>query len=344
MNERQLIEYITTLVGPMDGRLIQGIGDDCAVIAKNDHEVWLLTMDTLIESVHFDCAFHPPEKLGRKAVSVNVSDIGAMGGKPLFVLLSVGMPPGFDESWFKAFAQGLNDACREYGCLLIGGDTVASPQGLNFCLTVIGEAAVDQVVYRSGARPGDVIWVSGPLGLAAAGLELLHRGMIDREDFGPLYEKHLNPRARVELGERLGKTGLAHAMMDLSDGLATDLAHLCKRSGVGARLTSSALPGIAPLDEAARLCHADTLQWMIGGGEDYELLFTAAPESENSLRAIGEQCGLALASVGTIVHGEGVLLLRQLPDGRTEERAVTYGGFDHFRNGEGRGDGGRRAV
>ena len=164
MNERQIIEHITALAGPADGRLLQGIGDDCAVVDKDRRRVWLLTMDTLIENVHFDCAFHPPEQLGRKAVAVNVSDVGAMGGRPVFVLLSVGMPRGFDESWFRAFAQGLTAACRKYGCFLIGGDTVASPQGLNFSLTVIGAAGARQEVYRTGARPGGAVWVRRPLG------------------------------------------------------------------------------------------------------------------------------------------------------------------------------------
>lgn len=333
MNERQIIEYFTALAGPADGRLLQGIGDDCAVVDKDGCRVWLLTMDTLIEGVHFDCAFHPPEKLGRKAVSVNVSDVGAMGGRPVFVLLSAGMPPGFDESWFRAFAQGLTAACREYGCWLIGGDTVASPQGLNFCLTVIGEAEANQVVRRSGARPGDDLWVSGPLGYAAAGLELLQRGLApDEAVFAPFREKHLNPTARVELGCRLAESGLAHAMMDLSDGLATDLAHLCKRSGVGARLWVHDLPGVSALAEAAALVGADAERWAIGGGEDYELLFAAPVEARDQVRAIGAQCGLPLSLVGTVIAGEGVSLIRPRPDGGVEEIAVAYQGFDHFRN------------
>ncbi|MDD2465509.1 MAG: thiamine-phosphate kinase, partial [Desulfobulbus sp.] len=156
MNEREIINHIASMAARAgSGDLIKGIGDDCAVVNRDGRRVWLLTLDTLIESVHFDCAFHPPQKLGRKAVSVNVSDIGAMGGKPLFALMSVGMPQGFDPEWFRAFAQGVADACQEYGCLLIGGDTVASPQGFNFSLTLIGEAEAGRVVYRSGAQPGD---------------------------------------------------------------------------------------------------------------------------------------------------------------------------------------------
>jgi len=336
VNERQIIDYIAALAGPADARLIKGIGDDCAVVAKDGRQVWLLTLDTLIEGVHFDPAFHPPEKLGRKAVSVNVSDIGAMGGRPVFVLLSMGMPKGFDESWFRAFARGLTDACREYGCLLIGGDTVASPQGFNCSLTVIGEAEVDRVVYRSGARPGDTVWVSGPLGGAAAGLSLLRQG-IDQEDgaFARFREQHLNPVARVELGRLLGASGLAHAMMDLSDGLATDLAHLCKQSGVGARLLARDLPVVPALAEAARLTGADPEQWAIGGGEDYELLFTAAPDARSRLLDLGCQCGLPLTPVGTVIAGEGVTLIRQRPDGTGAEVAIAYQGFDHFRSGAG---------
>ncbi|MGE4561191.1 MAG: thiamine-phosphate kinase, partial [Desulfobulbus sp.] len=263
MNEREIIAHIASITASSDtGGLIKGIGDDCAVVDRDGRRVWLLTLDTLIESVHFDCAFHPPQKLGRKVVSVNVSDIGAMGGKPLFALMSVGMPHGFDPAWFRAFARGVADACGEYGCLLIGGDTVASPQGLNFSLTLIGEAERGRVVYRSGARPGDTIWVSGPLGWAAAGLELLQRGMGgEGDEFLPLLEKHLNPRARVELGEQLGASGLVHAMMDLSDGLATDLAHLCAASGVCGQFWAEKLPGNPLLAQAAGLVGHDALGW-----------------------------------------------------------------------------------
>jgi len=332
MNERQIIDHIAALTGQEDARLIKGIGDDCAVVAKDGHLVWLLTMDTMIEGVHFDPAFHPPEKLGRKVVAVNVSDIGAMGGRPLFALLSVGMPKTFDPSWFRAFAKGLADGCREYGCLLIGGDTVASPQGFNCTLTVIGEAVADRVIFRSGARPGDIVWVSGPLGLAAAGLELL-RWQLDGagEGFGPLLARHLDPIARVDLGRLLSESGLVHAMMDLSDGLATDLAHLCKQSKVGARIAAWDLPIPPVLIEAARLTGADPEQWAVSGGEDYELLFTAPAEAHDRLLELGRQCGLTLTPVGAVVEGEGVVLLKRRADGACGECEIAYQGFDHFR-------------
>ena len=336
MNERDIIAYINALAPATAPGLIKGIGDDCAVIDRDGRHVWLLTLDTLIESVHFDCAFHPPELLGRKAVSVNVSDIGAMGGVPRFALLSVGMPPGFDPAWFQAFAQGLARACRDYGCLLIGGDTVASPQGLNFSLTLIGEALGQQVVYRRGAQVGDTIWVSGPLGWAAAGLALLQRGIgRDNEPFLPLMERHLNPRARAEFGALLAQSGLVHAMMDLSDGLATDLAHLCAASAVGAEVWAQQLPGQDLLAQAARLTGDDPVHWAIGGGEDFELLFTASPEAATALMALGQQCNLQLTAIGTIVAGGGVTLLRQGGDGTVATEAVAFGGYDHFRGQEG---------
>jgi thiamine-monophosphate kinase len=346
MNEREIISHIASLAVLSEGRgLIKGIGDDCAVVDRDGRHVWLLTLDTLIESVHFDCAFHPPEKLGRKAVSVNVSDIGAMGGKPRFALMSVGMPQGFDARWFRSFAQGVAAACSEYGCLLIGGDTVASPQGLNFSLTLIGEADADKVVYRSGARAGDTLWVSGPLGWAAAGLALLQRGIGGDDDaFLPLVEKHLNPKARVELGSLLGKSGLVHAMMDLSDGLATDLAHLCAASGVGGQFWVHKLPGGELLARAARLTGDDPLQWAIGGGEDFELLLTASAEATSDLLSFGRQCGIPLTPIGSVVDGQGVDMLRLLPDGTTSKTAVAYQGFDHFRSAVIDSNAGRTSV
>lgn len=331
MNERELIAYIAGQAGRTGGDLLKGIGDDCAVIRRDDSRVWLLTMDTLIESVHFDCSFHPPELLGRKAVSVNVSDIAAMGGNPAFVLLSVGLPPGFDQRWFTSFADGIASACQQYGCLLVGGDTVASPHGISLTLTLIGEADADTVVYRHGAIPGDDIWVSGPLGQAAAGLELLRRTLATANpEFAPLRAKHLDPLARVMLGRKLAQSGCVHAMMDLSDGLATDLAHLCRQSGVGGRIVAAELPGLKALLAAARLTGNDPVQWAIGGGEDYELLFTAAPAHREQIRAIGRACGLAPAPVGTIEPGEGVVLAVQSADGQVTEQAVAYRGFDHF--------------
>ncbi|MCK5517176.1 MAG: thiamine-phosphate kinase, partial [Desulfobulbaceae bacterium] len=332
MKERDIIERISRLVGTDCAGLVQGIGDDCAVIEKTDETVWLLTMDTLVESVHFDCAFHPPEKLGRKAVSVNVSDIAAMGGKPVFVLLSLGLPAGFDSQWLDQLCDGITDACRDYGCLLIGGDTVCSPDRAALTLTVIGEMRKDQVIYRHGARAGDTVWVSGPLGYSAAGLDLFRSEKLpDIPEFFPLLEKHLNPQARADLAPLLADSGLIHAMMDLSDGLATDLSHLCKQSQAGARIMADQLPGFDKLSTAATLLKKDQLDWMVFGGEDYELLFTTDPADSETLLKITAKNDLTIYPVGTIIEGQGVTLIgkqKGIPD---NEKNISYQGFDHFR-------------
>ncbi|HHB75347.1 MAG TPA: thiamine-phosphate kinase [Desulfobulbus sp.] len=331
MKERDLIAAIQDrTVTAANPSLLYGIGDDCAVTRKDDADVLLYSIDTLVESVHFDCAFHPPGLLGKKAVSVNVSDIAAMGGDPRFLLFSLGLPTGFDEQWVLKLSDGVAEACRQYGCTLIGGDTVASPGGINMSLCVIGEMAADQVLYRHGGREGDIVYVSGPLGMAAAGFDLLRHDMGGRDRFADLYKAHLDPRARVGLGKRLAASGIVHAMMDLSDGLATDLAHLCRRSKLGAVIYQDKLPEDPVLTEAAGLLGRESLPWMISGGEDYELLFTVAPHATKKLQEVVATTGDLLYPVGTMTTGKGVTLIENDAHRRQREIPIAFCGFDHF--------------
>ncbi len=327
MNERELIAQIQKLIGPGRAGLLQGIGDDCAVLEKNADTVWLLTMDSLIESVHFNCAWHPPELLGRKAVAVNCSDIAAMGGQPLFALLGLGLPADFSPDWAERLMQGISQYCQEQGCLLIGGDTVRSPEQVMLTLAVIGEMRKEHVLYRHKARPGDTIWVSGPLGCSAAGLALLQAGKsaIDPQ-WRQLIAAHLDPQPQTGLGRLLAASKLVHAMMDMSDGLATDLAHLCKRSKVGAIIEADLLPGAAELTAAADLLGQDPLAWMLSGGEDYTLLFTAAAHATEALQRLTAEHSWLIHPVGKIRAGQGLRLLRS--DGGKEN--VLFQGFDHF--------------
>ena len=262
-----------------------------------------------------------------------------MGGKPLFVLLSLGLPRAFDEEWFGRFSSGLARALEDYRCLLIGGDTVASPGPVALTLTVVGEAQVSKILYRSRARIGDSIWVSGPLGLSAAGLELLQMEGVTPQ-LQLLLDAHLRPRARVDLGIKLAESGLVHAMMDVSDGLATDLAHLARASGVGAQIFADKLVPHSALKQAAEILEKDPLHWMLQGGEDYELLFTAAPENSGQLVQLAATSGLCLSSVGTVVRGTGVtLVVAGDGDGNEmKEIPVSYQGFDHFQEDEEGGD------
>ncbi len=330
MRERELIDIIAAAAGGNGQGLLQAMGDDCAVIEKEEGRVWLLTMDSLVESVHFDPAWHPPDLLGRKAVSVNVSDVAAMGGEPRFILLSLALPPGFADSRVSAFVDGFTAACRDYGCLLVGGDTVASPAGISISVTAVGEAATGRVLYRAGARPGDTVWVSGPLGLAAAGLDLFRAGAATREPaLRPLLAAHLDPRARTGLGRLLAESDMVHAMMDLSDGLATDLAHICRRSGVGARIRADLLPRHPGLERAAAILGRDPVAWMVSGGEDFELLFTAAAGDAAGLGRLAAASGYRLHPVGRIVEGEGVVLVTPGAGGEVEED-ISFRGYEHF--------------
>jgi thiamine-monophosphate kinase len=335
MTERDLIEQIRNLVSHDATGLVQGIGDDCAVVEKDQENVWLLTMDTLIESIHFDCSWHPACLLGRKAVSVNVSDIAAMGGRPVFALLSLGLPADFSPQWAAELSRGINDACCQYGCLLIGGDTVRSPEKVSLTLTLIGEAHRDRVLYRHGARPGDSIWVSGSLGYAAAGLDCFRSGGLNELPSGyppeaeHCIKAHLDPEARVDLARSLARTGCVHAMMDLSDGLATDLSHLCRQSGVGARVESRKLPGAEKLVSVASLLDKRSIDWMVAGGEDYELLFTADPKDSRVVSAATAGQGVGVTLIGTVIEGQGVILRQKTAHG-DEEQHVAFRGFDHF--------------
>jgi thiamine-monophosphate kinase len=340
MKERDLIQQIKELTGQKAEGLVHGIGDDCAVVTKDQENVWLLTMDTLIESVHFDCSWHPPSLLGRKAVSVNVSDIAAMGGKPVFALLSLGLPRDFNAVWVTELNRGIHEACSQYGCLLIGGDTVCSPEKVSLTLTLIGETAQDQVLYRHGACSGDIIWVSGSLGFAAAGLDCFRSGKIaplmdpthtsSPPELASCLQAHLDPEARTGLGRALAQTGCVHTMMDLSDGLATDLAHLCQQSKLGATLIAEKLPGRQGLAAAAALLGDKRSEWMLTGGEDYELLFTASPKDNQMILDVAAAQGIRISPIGAIeAETQGVFLQWQTAKGDEKEH-IAFQGFDHF--------------
>lgn len=328
LSERELIDRIRAGAAGQADDLVRGIGDDCAVFQLDNQRLALVTVDTLVEGIHFDRRWHAPELLGRKAVAVNMSDIAAMGGTPRFVLLSLAAPATIQPAWLEQLLDGVMAAIRDYGALLIGGDTVRSDHEAMLSITVFGEAAAGEVCYRSGALLGDAILVSGPLGQAAAGLALCRQGAAEqRLAWQPLVQAHCNPQAQVALGRLLAGSRRVHAMMDISDGLATDLAHLCKESGVGAEVDAAALPITPGLREAAAVCGADLLDWVLRGGEDYQLLFTCAADEVAELsRLARERLGTELHRIGRIVAGKGVALLA---NGKRSD--ITYQGYDHFR-------------
>jgi thiamine-monophosphate kinase len=323
-SERHIIEAIARQSGGGSPDLIKGIGDDCAVVRRGGGVVELWTTDALVEGVHFDLAWHPPRLLGRKAANVNISDIGAMGGTPRFALLTLGLPAACDRRLLDELTAGFLEALAAHAAVLVGGDTVCSGERLMLSVTVCGEMEERHVRYRAAARPGDLVWVSGPLGDAACGLALCRLGRQAEAAYQPLCRAHLDPAPRVRLGRLLAQSGLVHAMMDISDGLATDLAHICKASGAGAEIMAAEVPLSVELQRAAAELRLDPLELALQGGEDYQLVFTAPAQNGAALRHLCLEAGAEIVCVGRMEAGEGVTL-RQ--DG--ERRDITFRGYEH---------------
>ncbi len=289
----------------------------------------VVTVDSFVEGVHFLADRHPPESVGYKALARATSDLAAMGASPRYFLLALTLPRARTGKWLDRVLGGMSAAASSLGLHLVGGDTTQSML-VSMSITVIGEIAPGRALVRSGAKPEDLLFVSGTLGRAQLGLELLQHGLWRNRRFRPLLEAHLFPRVRFELGAWLAKHHLASAMMDISDGLSTDLARLCTASQVAARIYEDKIPcvkippGLKRLRGLGRL--SDPLRMALYGGEDYELLFTVPERLLKELRhAPGAK---RLRAIGEIRSGKGVSLLTAKGKTRTLEAL----GWDPFRD------------
>lgn len=308
---------------PSPSFLLKGIGDDAAVLEFADTYL-LYTTDLLVENTHFRWEWMPPFALGYKSLAVNLSDIAAMGGKPECFTVSIGLPEDFPEEKLFAILKGLESIARKYKVSLIGGDTVQSEKTV-INIMVIGQAKKNQVLFRSSAQVGDVIFVSGYLGDAAAGLAILEQGIED-ESFSLLIKAQLLPEPEVALGCYLAQTGLVHAMIDISDGIASDLGWICQESGVGAFIYHDLLPISPACKRAASRLHQDYLSWALGGGEDYRLLFTAPQETADELRQkVAEEFKREIFIIGEITAGDRVYLVHN-----GQKKDITGKGYSHF--------------
>ncbi len=325
--EPALIEALARRFGAGPAEVVLGIGDDCAALDLGGPDYLLWTMDTLVEGVHFDLAYFTMEQLGRRSLAVNLSDLAAMGGSPRYALLSLGWPPGRDITGALKVGQGLAQAAREFGVAVIGGDTIASPAGVMVTVSLLGTVPRAEMLRRTGARLGDRIYVTGPLGEAAAGLEILRRQLAVPPDLKEaLCQAHLSPRPQLAAGRLLARQGLATAAIDLSDGVATDLFHICRASGVGARLEAALLPVSSGVRTVAEILKQDPLKLALTGGEDYQLLFTSAKPPE-ALDAAFSRAGLPPPlPLGEMVAGEAVILATS-----GGEQDISGAGYDHFR-------------
>ena len=296
---------------------ILGVGDDAALLQPSPGMVLAVTADMLVVGRHF-FPDTDPGWLGHKSLAVNLSDLAAMGARPRWALLSIALPE-INDAWLAAFSGGLFGLADQYGVELVGGDTTRGP--LNISLTLLGEVASGRALRRDGARLDDDIWVSGELGGAALGL--LHARGILRLDGGQAEQccRRLHqPEPRVGLGREL--VGLAHAAIDISDGLVADLGHMVARSQVGARIELDRLP----MEPALHDFPDRKVDCALAGGDDYELCFTAPPTARQAVLAAGQNAGVAVNRIGKIDAAQGVRVVRA--DG--QEIHVERTGFDHF--------------
>jgi thiamine-monophosphate kinase len=316
----RLVAVTESVTSPDAGRVALGIGDDAALLEVPPERQLVATIDTLVEEVHFRRDWTGPADLGWKSLAVNISDVAAMGAEPLAAFLSLALSEETDVGWVEAFTRGMEACAREYGCALAGGDTVRSPRGVTITVALLGTVERGRALLRSGAQVGDAVCVTGTLGDSAAGLALLEKGVggsvlgvrsdglpnteyrtPSTDEFASLLAAHNRPCPRLKAARALAASGSVTAMMDLSDGLASDVRHLAARSGAGARIRREALP----ISEAARAAGAalgvDPTQWALHGGEDYELLFTLAPSAVEPARDCLSNMGVAMTVVGEVV-------------------------------------------
>jgi len=322
-SELQLIERVRRKFPSAGKGLRVGIGDDSAVLKPRTDAEWVVTTDAFLENIHFLRKAHPPRDVGYKALARATSDIAAMGARPRYFLMSLGLPPLCTGAWLDGFLDGMASAARRFGLTLAGGDTTSYLKIL-VNLTVIGEIEQGRAILRSGARPGDLICVSGTLGEAELGWRLVQAGLHKKKRYGKLLIKHFHPEPRLELGRWLVANRCATSMIDTSDGLSTDLRHICDASGVGARLFEEKIPVVdVPLE--LQRAGLDPLQLALHGGEDYELLFTIPKEMAARLpKKIG---GVAVTVIGEIARGNKMVLA----DALGQNKAFKPGGWDSFR-------------
>jgi thiamine-monophosphate kinase len=320
IGEFGLIDRISALAEPTLSavpELLTGIGDDCAVFQPSPDLLQVSTTDMLADQVHFDLLTTPLKHLGSKAISVNVSDICAMNALPRYALISLAVPPSFSVEMVEELYLGMSHAAREYGLAIAGGDTSSSRSGLVISVGMTGEVSAEHITYRSGAEPGELLCMTGSLGGAAAGLKLLMREkeimlnhiennesytrsvMADLQEYSEAIKSQLLPLARIDIVRFFHSRNIRpSSMIDISDGLSSDLQHICRRSNIGALIHEGRIPMQSSTRRIADELQDDALNWALTGGEDYQLLFTipkeeyAAIADHKGISVIGETTGL----------------------------------------------------
>jgi thiamine-monophosphate kinase len=314
-SEKTLIRRIRRLAGKGKA-VVTGIGDDAAILRiPVGHQV-LVTTDFSIENVHFRREWHPPRVVGWRCLTRGLSDIAAMGGEPQAAFLSLALGEDVPQIWVERFLKGLMELARKYKVPLAGGDTARSAGGIQADIVVVGSVPKGKAILRSGARPGESVYVTGILGAPAMALDRLRQGL----PLGAERSRHFRPEARIAVGQWLRKNAIASAMIDISDGLSTDLAHICEESHVGAEIDSNAIP-LAPAGRGKR--YFVGLEYALHGGDEYELLFTSSRPVPSRVE------GIRVTRIGRTTATTGMRLV----DAKGKKRSFWVGGWEHFKDG-----------
>lgn len=308
------------------GGVIKAIDDDCCVFRTPERKVNLLTTDMLVEDIHFLRDAIPAFTLGRKSLAVNISDIAAMGGVPGEAVVSLAIPETLEVEYLDQFYQGMRSICSRFFVNILGGDTTSSPQRLVVNIALTGWAAEDQVLYRDGARPGDVVFLTGHVGSSAAGLDIVlkKREFAGKQEF---LDAHFDPRPQVKEGRIIAGLKAAHSLIDVSDGVASDLGHICRQSGVGVVLDWGNIPVTETFRKYCAEFREDPERLALHVGEDYVLLGTHPADKTAIIKGalLSQEC--EYFPVGVTVEESGIRL--KMPDGTV--RSIEARGYDHFR-------------
>ncbi len=321
LNEFEIIEWIKKRAPLFDDSL--GIGDDAAIIYSKSAKPLVVTTDSLVEGIHFTLESFTASDVGYKALAVNISDLAAMGAKPNQVLVSLGLPNDISFDWIKNFYSGFFELCQEYSITLVGGNITQSAKGFWVSITLLGEPVSKTSFKRDTAQVDDILCVSGPLGFSSLGLHCLQKGIREPNRY---IQKQKRPRPRVDMAHFLSDKEDVHAMMDISDGLSSDLAQMLRASHKNAHID---LAGLMDADfiAACQYENVNPQDLILNGGEDYELLITVASKYFAELRSQAQSQKLDLIPIGTIVAGDGRLFLNRADGSLTE---VLPMGFRHF--------------
>lgn len=327
LGEDALIDIITAAYSPPTGNGIEkALGDDTSVTTLTDSKSSILiTTDTLVEGVHFKDSYSTPYLIGKKLLSVSLSDIAAMGARAKYFLISLVLSPECTDDYVKELYRGLNERAEEAGVALIGGNTTSAGNGTNVMTsTVIGEAQAEKVIYREGASAGEDIYMTGTVGDSALGLKVLKEDL--RELYKDAVRRHLDPQARSEAGALLGERSLVTSMLDISDGFMKDLSRLTTAGKVGAKIMLKDLPLSTDTAKYIELT-PDGYDLLLSGGEDYELLFTANKSKAMDIQSISKELGLRITNIGETTSEEEIIIV----DHDNKPIELKFKGFEHFK-------------